>query len=139
MTFGISRVHGSAVAPSQRPSTIRFFTITFEATQAGEVGLANGTLDQIFRTAIPTIGTVAMIGTLGNSGTTLRFAVEDTGTDTYSPSFLGTGPSNSGTTAAAIQAAIRDLNVPIEPGSSTRRVGPNQVNLSGVTVADFVL
>ena len=136
MSAGITRVHGYAATPSQRPSTISFFNLAFASTQAAEVGLVNGTLDQIFRVAIPTVGVVAMIGTLGNNGTgagrDIRFAIEDTGADANSPSFLGTGPTNASpaSTAAALQAAVRAL------GSS---VGPNGVDLTGALVTTFTL
>lgn len=145
---GISRVHGYAAAPSQRPSTISFYTITFPAditttastTQAqvdaglgkvatSDVGFVNGALDRIFRTAIGTVGTVAMIGTVVASGLTLTFAIEDTGADVYSPSYLGTGPDNAGqgdagaTTALAFQEAIRTLGT------------VNGIALGSVTVA----
>lgn len=136
MSAGITRVHGYAATPSQRPSTISFFNLAFASTQAAEVGLVNGTLDQIFRVAIPTVGVVAMIGTLGNNGTgagrDIRFAIEDTGADANSPSFLGTGPTNASpaSTAAALQAAVRAL------GSS---VGPNSVDLTGALVTAFTL
>ena len=136
MSAGITRVHGYAATPSQRPSTLTFFNISFAATQAAEVNLINGTLDQIFRTALPTVAVVGMIGTLGNNGTgagrDIRFAIEDTGADALSPSYLGTGPTNASpaTTALALQAAIRAL------GST---VGPNSVDLTGTTVAAFTL
>jgi len=136
MSAGITRVHGYAGTPSQRPSTLTFFNVSFAATQAGEVNVVNGTLDQIFRVAIPTVAVVGMIGTLGNNGTgasrDIRFAIEDTGADALSPSYLGTGPTNGSpaTTALAIQAAIRAL------GAS---VGPNAVDLTGTTVAAFTL
>jgi hypothetical protein len=136
MSAGITRKNGYAATPSQRPSTLTFFNLAFAATQAGEVNLVNGTLDQIFRIALPTIGVVGMIGTLGNNGTgagrDIRFAIEDTGADALSPSYLGTGPTNASpaTTALALQAAVRAL------GSS---VGPNSVDLTGALVTAFTL
>lgn len=139
MSAGITRVHGYAGTPSQRPSTLTFFNVAFAATQAGEVNLVNGTLDQIFRVAIPTVAVVGMIGTLGNNGTgtgrDIRFAIEDTGADALSPSYLGMGPGNGAgsdpdSTALAIQAAIRAL------GST---VGPNSVDLTGALVTAFTL
>jgi len=136
MSSGITRVHGYAATPSQRPSTLTFFNLAFAATQAGEVNLVNGTLDQVFRIALPTIGVVGMIGTLQNNGTgagrDIRFAIEDTGADALSPSYLGTGPTNSSpaTTALALQAAVRAL------GST---VGPNNVDLTGALVTAFTL
>jgi hypothetical protein len=114
MSAGITRIHGSAVIPSQRPSTVSFFTLTIVGQDAtGQVGVVNGVFDQVFRTAVNQFATVAMIGTpVYGSDTTLRFAIEDTGTDTLSPSGLGLG-SNEGssydTTAHALQAAVRAL------------------------------
>jgi len=136
MSSGITRVHGYAATPSQRPSTLTFFNLAFAATQAAEVNLVNGTLDQVFRIALPTIGVVGMIGTLQNNGTgagrDIRFAIEDTGADALSPSYLGTGPTNASptTTALALQAAVRAL------GST---VGPNSVDLTGALVTAFTL
>jgi hypothetical protein len=136
MSAGITRKNGYAATPSQRPSTLTFFNLAFAATQAAEVNLVNGTLDQVFRIALPTIGVVGMIGTLQNNGTgagrDIRFAIEDTGADALSPSYLGTGPTNASpaTTALALQAAVRAL------GST---VGPNSVDLTGALVTAFTL
>jgi len=136
MSAGITRVHGSAAIPSQRPSTISFFTLTFpSANVTSEAGVVNGLFDQVFRTAIDTFATVAIIGTpaYAASNTTIRFAIEDTGTDSYSPSGLGLGSSEGatyGSTAAALQAAVRAL------GST---VGPNSIDATGATVGGFTL
>lgn len=150
MSAGIFRVHGTAAAPSQRPSTISFYTITFPANikstaststvyeagvtsnssgSASDVGCVNGALDQIFRTAIGTVATVAMIGTVSSNGLTLNFAIEDTGADANSPSYLGTGPSDASpaSTAAALQAAIVSLGT------------VNGIALASATVAGFTL
>lgn len=135
MSAGITRVHGTALVPSQRPSTLSFFTITFDAnikttaTTTSDIGVVDGALDRIFRTAIPTVAVVGMIGTVAANGLTLRFAIEDTGADSLSPSFLGTGPTNASpaTTAAAIQAAIVALGT------------VNGMALANATVAAFVL
>lgn len=135
MSAGIARVHGTAAVPSQRPSTISFYTITFAAdilttaTTTSDVGVADGALDRVFRTAVGTVASVAMIGTVVSSGLTLTFAIEDTGADVNSPSFLGTGPDNAGqgnagaTTALAFQEAIRALGT------------VNGIALGSVTVA----
>lgn len=115
MSAGITRVHGSAVIPSQRPSTVSFYTLTIVGADAtGQVGVVNGVFDQVFRTAVDQFATVAMIGTpvYANSNTTLNFAIEDTGTDALSPSGLGQGSSQGatyGSTALALQAAVRAL------------------------------
>ena len=141
MSAGITRVHGTAIIPSQRPSTISFFTATFPSMDihTSEAGVVNGVFDQVFRVAASSFATVAMIGTpaYAASNTTIRFALEDTGTvsDTGqpAPSGLGLGSSegfSTSTTALALQAAIRGL------GNS---VGPNGVDLTGVTVAGFTL
>jgi hypothetical protein len=135
MSAGITRVHGTALVPSQRPSTLSFFTITFDAnikttaTTTSDIGVVDGALDRIFRTAIPTVAVVGMIGTVASNGLTLRFAIEDTGADSLSPSYLGTGPTNASpaTTAAAIQAAIVALGT------------VNGIALANATVAAFVL
>lgn len=137
MSAGISRVHGYAATPSQRPSTISFFTITFAADITSDIGKVDGALDRIFRTAVPTVATVAMIGTVVASGLTLTFAIEDTGADIYSPSFLGTGPDNAGqgdagaTTALAFQEAIRALGTvnTMALGSATVAAGVRGVAL----------
>ena len=131
---GITRIHGTAAAPSQRPSTISFYTITFPAditataTTGSDVGVVDGALDRIFRFAVPTVATVAMIGTVVGSGLTLTFAIEDTGADaTLSPSYLGTGPTNASpaTTALALQGAIRAVGTVngIALGSATVAAG----------------
>ena len=135
MSAGITRVHGTAAVPSQRPSTLSFFTITFPAnilttaTTGSDVGVVDGALDRIFRTAIPTVAVVAMIGTTAAGGLTLRFAIEDTGADANSPSYLGMGPTNASpaSTAAAIQAAIVALGT------------VNGIALASATVAAFAL
>ena len=138
MSAGITRVHGTALVPSQRPSTISFFTITFPSVNVtSEVGVVNGLFDQVFRTAVDGFATVAMIGTpvYAASNTTIRFAIEDTGTDALSPSGLGLGSVETsygtyGSTQAALQANIRAL------GST---VGPNSIDATGATVATFAL
>jgi len=156
---GIARVNGSSIQPSQRASTISFYTLTFGGSQniltAGgatttargtngdgsktgfaivnnsDVGVTNGALDQIFRVAIPTVCNVAMIGTVpAANGLTIRFAIEDTGADVNSASYLGTGPTNASpsTTALALQAAVRTLGNDV-----------NDIDLSAATVAIFAL
>jgi len=138
MSAGITRVHGTALVPSQRPSTLSFFTITFDAnikttaTTTSDIGVVDGALDRIFRTAIPTVAVVGMIGTVASNGLTLRFAIEDTGADALSPSYLGMGPGNGAgsdpdSTALAIQAAIVALGT------------VNGMALANATVAAFVL
>ena len=131
MSAGITKVHGYAAAPSQRPSTISFFTITFPANikntasvaagtpwvaQTGnngfsDIGVTNGALDQIFGRAVNQFATVAMIGTVSSNGQHLNFAIEDTGVDANSASGLGlgNGSATAGSTQAALETAIRAL------------------------------
>ena len=137
MSAGITRVHGTAILPSQRPSTVSFYTITLAGMNTTtEVGVVNGVWDQIFRTAVDQFATVAMIGTpvYAASNTTLNFAIEDTGADALSPSALGLGSveTNYGTfdtTAHALAAAIKALGT----------VNGFNLNTSNTTVAPFAL
>jgi hypothetical protein len=129
MSAGITRVHGYYVAPSQRPSTLSFYQITFAASVASEVGVVNGAVDQTLR-ACSNFATIGMIGTLQNTGTTLNIALEDTGTDSLSPSGLGMGSvegNSYASTAAALQAAIQALGT------------VNGKALGSATVAAFTL
>ena len=136
MSAGITKVHGYAAAPSQRPSTISFFTITFPAsikttaTTTSDIGVTNGALDQIFGRAVNQFATVAMIGTVASNGLSVRFAIEDTGADADSVSGLGKGNGTAAlpSTQAALEGAIRALGT------------VNNINLStGTTVAAFTL
>jgi hypothetical protein len=133
MSAGITKVHGTVIAPSQRPSTLTFFQIDFGVNMTAEVGLVNGALEKAINVC-SNFATVAMIGTLnatGGTGEGLRIAIEDTGTDANAPSGLGRGlPGNISTTALALQAAIRSLG---------DDVGPNSIDLTGATVALFTL
>lgn len=135
MSAGITRVHGTAILPSQRPSTVSFYTITIAGSDVtSEVGVVNGVWDQVFRTAVDQFATVAMIGTpvYAASNTTLRFAIEDTGTDALSASGLGLGSSEGtsfDTTAHALAAAIKALGT----------VNGFNLNTSNTTVAPFTL
>jgi len=133
MSAGITRVHGTAAVPSQRPSTIAFYTITFPAnikttaTTTSDINVVNGALDQIFRTAVGQQATVAMIGTVAANGLTLNFAVEDTGVDANSVTGLAQGNGTYATTALAFQAAIQALGT------------VNGIALGSATVATFTL
>jgi hypothetical protein len=133
--YGTPKVNGSAVLPSQRPSTLSFFTLTIVGQNAtGDVGVVNGVWDVLFRDTLSNFATVAMIGTpVYGSNTTLNFALEDTGADSLSSSGLGLGNTESGTYAAttsSLQALVQLL------GSS---VGVNNVNLSTALVRNFAL
>jgi hypothetical protein len=136
MSAGITKVHGYAAAPSQRPSTISFFTITFPAnikttaTTTSDIGVTNGALDQIFGRAVNQFATVAMIGTVASNGLSVRFAIEDTGADANSASGLGLGNGTAAlaSTQTALEGAIRALGT------------VNNIVLStGTTVAAFTL
>jgi hypothetical protein len=109
---GITRIHGTVAAPSQRPSTLTFFQIDFGVNMTTSVGVVGGAFEEAVK-ACANFATVAMIGTLdatGGTGRGLRIAIEDTGTDAYSPSGLGEGlPGSIATTALALQAEIRAL------------------------------
>jgi hypothetical protein len=135
MSAGITRVHGTAILPSQRPSIVSFYTITIAGSDVtSEVGVVNGVWDQVFRTAVDQFATVAMIGTpvYAASNTTLRFAIEDTGTDALSASGLGLGSSEGtsfDTTAHALAAAIKALGT----------VNGFNLNTSNTAVAPFTL
>jgi hypothetical protein len=133
MSAGITKVHGTVIAPSQRPSTLTFFQIDFGVNMTAEVGLVNGALEKAINVC-SNFATVAMIGTLnatGGTGEGLRIAIEDTGVGTYAPSGLGMGePNDYATTALALQAAIRALG---------DDVGPNSIDLTGAAVTLFTL
>ena len=131
MSAGITRVHGSVAAPSQRPSTLSFFNIAFASAVNGQVGVVNGAIDKTIQ-ACSLFATVAMIGTVQNTGTganrDLRIAIEDTGTDSLSPSGLGMGlPDEAATTAAALEAAIQAVGT------------VNGIVLGSVSVTAFTL
>jgi hypothetical protein len=134
--YGTPKVNGYAVLPSQRPSTLSFFTLTIVGQDAtGEATVTNGAYDQVFRTALSNFATVAMIGTpaYAASNTTLRFALEDTGADSLSSSGLGLGNANSGTypdTTSTLQVLVRALG---------NAVGPNNADLSTALVRSFTL
>lgn len=131
MSAGITKVHGSVAAPSQRPSTLSFFNISFPAAVNGQVGVVNGAIDKTIN-ACSLFATVAMVGTVGNNGTganrDLRIALEDTGTDSLSPSGLGMGlPDEAASTADALEAAIQALGT------------VNGIALGSVSVTAFTL
>lgn len=113
MSAGITRINGVVTLPTQRPSTLSFYQITFAATVAAEVTsgkvLVDGAIDRTLR-ACANFATVGMIGTLQTTGTTLVIGLEDTGIDAVTPTGLGIGNSGTpATTAAALQVAIRAL------------------------------
>ena len=137
MSAGILKVHGYSAAPSQRPSTISFFTINFpvhiktSATTTSDIGVTNGALDQIFSRAVSQFATVAMIGTVASNGQSIRFAIEDSGADANSPSGLGLGNGSSAftSTQTAMETSIRALGT----------VNGIALNTTTVTVTSFTL
>ena len=132
MSAGITRVHGSVAAPSQRPSTLSFFNIAFPAAVDGQVGVVNGAIDKTIQ-ACSLFATVAMIGTVQNTGTgsnrDLRIAIEDTGVDSLSVSGLGLGQNGASptTTAASLETAIKAVGT------------VNGIALGSVSVTAFTL
>ena len=133
MSAGITRVHGTVAAPSQRPSTLTFFQIDFGVNLTSSVGVVNGAFEQALR-ACSNFATVAMIGTLdatGGTGQGLRIAIEDTGVDSLSASGLGKGSASDSTTYASTEAALQ---------AAIQALGTvNGKALGSATVAAFTL
>jgi hypothetical protein len=133
MSAGITRVHGTVIAPSQRPSTLTFFQIDTGVNLTSSVGVVDGAFEKMVL-ACSNFATIAMIGTLdatGGTGQGLRIAIEDTGADSLSPSGLGEGePNDYATTALALQAAIVALGA---------TAGTDSKDLTGATVTLFAL
>ena len=134
MSAGITRVHGTAIAPSQRPSTLTFFQIDFGVDLTSSVGVVGGAFEKAVL-ACQNFATVAMIGTLnatGGTGQGLRIAIEDTGVDSLSPTGLGQGQNGASptTTALALQAAIVALGA---------TAGSDSKDLTGATVTLYAL
>jgi len=135
MSGGISRVHGGVYAPKNFSGvSLQDFTLQFWGgpgelalvwadfngtggtgyNTTGTGSVANGALDQIFRTALETFGTVSRIGILNTatSQATMNFALESLGVDAFSPSGLGLGSvegSTASTTAVALTNAVTAL------------------------------
>lgn len=138
MSGGITRVHGNLIAPKSFAGVaLKDFTLSFWAGESAAAidadrTTANGALDQVFRTAVGTIGTVSRVGTVSTASQAyVRFALEVLGDESVSPGKLGMGPSN-GTTgsdpvsiAAALQTAVQSLGV------------VNGITLSSATVVAF--
>jgi len=102
MSAGITRVHGSAILPSQKPSTVQFYNLTIASTDARTESTAtDGVFDKVFRTAIPSIGaTVAMIGTATYAtNTVVNFGIEASGVDA-----ITTGSFTAAAMTTAVQA-----------------------------------
>ena len=149
MTFGINRVNGSLLSPKNFAGVaLADFTLTFwvgDYTAAWRdynagLGTPNGALDQAFRTAIETVGTVSRVGTLTTASGTLRFAIETLGADADSPNYLGTGPTNASpaNTAAALQAAVQALGT-VSAWCNTGTAGAYYaaISLTSATVVAF--
>ena len=133
MSAGITRIHGTVAAPSQRPSTLTFFQIDTGVDLTTSVGVVGGAFEKMVQ-ACSNFATVAMIGTLNNTGGTgqgLRIAIEDTGADSFSASGLGMGlPDEESSTAAALESAIQALGA---------TAGVDSKNLTGAAVTLFAL
>lgn len=149
MTFGINRVNGSLLAPKNFAGvSLADFTLTFwDGNLVGPwrdynagLGTPNGALDQIFRTAVETVGTVSRVGTLNTSTGALHFAVEVLGADADSPGYLGMGPTDASpaSTAAALQSAVQALGT-LSFWCNTGTAGAYYatVNASSATVVAF--
>lgn len=149
MTFGINRVNGSLLSPKNFAGvSLADFTLTFwdgNLTAAWRdynagLGTPNGALDQVFRTAVETVGTVSRVGTLNTATGGLRFAVEVLGADADSPGYLGMGPNNNSpaSTAAALQSAVQALGtLSFWANTGTTAGYYATVNLSSATVVAF--
>jgi len=142
MSAGITRTHGTAVLPFQRPSTLSFFNVSLpNANITADSGVVDGAFDQMFRTAVGKFATVGLVGTPAFTGgnTVLNFAIEDTGatTDANHPAASGLGLGQNGasptTTAAALQVAIRALGTSV--GSGARDLSTATVSLGVVASA----
>jgi hypothetical protein len=140
MTAGITRKNGTVVSPSQRPSTLTFFQIDFGVDLTSSVGVVGGAYELAVR-ACENFATVAMVGTLNNTGGTgqgLRIAVEDTGTlsDTGQPAPSGLGKGSAvdmitySNTTDALAAAIVALG---------QHAGVDNKDLRNATVTVFAL
>ena len=133
MSAGITRIHGTVAAPSQRPSTLTFFQIDTGVDLTTSVGVVGGAFEKMVQ-ACSNFATVAMIGTLNTTGGTgqgLRIAIEDTGADSFSASGLGMGlPDEESSTAAALESAIQALGA---------TAGVDSKNLTGAAVTLFAL
>jgi len=142
MAIEITRKNGRIIPPDFfNGVALQDFTLTFWAgnvgtTLAADLLLAGGAIDQVFRTAVGTVGSVSRIGNLNTSSRTINFAIESLGfdADNSGNGFLGTGPDNEAgtitTTAGALQAAIQAL------GTVTNSAG-GVVHLTSATVANF--
>jgi hypothetical protein len=146
MTFGITRVNGSLLSPKNFAGVgLADFTLTFwvgdsvaawRDNNAGD-STPNGPLEQVFRTAVGTVGSISRVGTYNSGTQALRFAIEVLGVDAESPGFLGTGPTNASpaTTAAALEDAVQALGtVSFTAVNSTLTYS---VALSSATVVAF--
>lgn len=144
MAFGITRVNGSLIAPKNFAGvSLEDYTLTFwvgDQTAAwrdwnGGDSTANGPLDQIFRTAAGTVGTVSRVGTLNTATGAIRFALEVLGGDATSPGYLGGTPANNVTTAAALQSAVQALGAVTFTAVGT--TSSFTVNCNSATVVAF--
>jgi len=149
MAGGITRVNGKLIAPKNfagvalKDFTLKFWAGEAAATIEADRNIVNGALDQIFRVAIPTVGTVSRVGTVSTASQAyVRFALEVLGDENgISPGKLGMGPSNGtvgadpASIALALQGAVQALGaVTITlPNSTTTAV----ISLTSATVEAF--
>jgi len=139
MSGGITRVHGNLIAPKSFAGVaLKDFTLSFWAGESAAAidadrTAVDGALDNIFRVAVSTVGSVSRVGTVSTASQAyVRFALEVLGDEAVSPGKLGMGPSNGtsggdpASIALALQAAVQALGV------------VNGITLSSATVAAFV-
>lgn len=142
---GITRIHGNLVAPKNFAGVaIRDYTLTLWNGDvfklSADLALPAGALDQVFKTAVTTVGSLSRVGTLttgtGATANYIRFGIEALGVEAGEAGYLGTGPDNAGagaagaTTILALQEAIQAL------GDVTNSAGAT-VYLTSATVAAF--
>ena len=144
MSGGISRVHSGVKPGNLAGVALSDFYLGFHAADAtavtadwngGTGTVAGGALDQIFRTAVETVGTVSRVGTLGGveGAGTLAFTVEVLGSDANSPGALG--QSNTSTTAFALTNAVQALGTVTftDPAGVSRTVHCSSASVTAFT------
>ena len=148
MAIEITRKNGKLLNPKNFAGVgLQDFTLTYlpgntSVGIAADAVNAGGALDQVFRTAVGTVGSVSRVGTLNTTTGVIRFAIESLGFDgdNAGGGFLGTGPDNEGTgtgnvgnTADALQAAVRALGTVVTTSGGVTAT----VNLTSATVVAF--
>lgn len=144
---GITRIHGSLVAPKNFAGVaLRDYTLTFWNGDvyklSADLALPAGALDQVFKTVVSNASSVSRVGTLttgtGASANYIRFAIETLGVDAGEYSHVGAGglygnnPTlvDASTASTVLQAAIRAI------GDVTNSAGAT-IYLTSATVAAF--